>query len=126
MATETITLLTRDKREVEGTAEVHRIGSATRLGQLVGCVVGGVLAGLATLPIPGVHFVGPWALPLAGLVVGGYLYGRTGTVATVNGTCPGCEQEFTAGGGSLGNDDLWVRCTTSGCETPMQVVISDS
>lgn len=123
MATETLTLRTRDKREVEATAEVHRILHATRMGQLVGCVVGGIVAGLATLPIPGVHFVGPWALPLGGLVVGGYLYGRTGTVSGISATCPGCDQSFTAEGGSLGNDNVWVRCGTSGCDTPMQVVV---
>jgi hypothetical protein len=123
MATENITLKTRDKREVTATAEVHRILPATRVGQLVGCAVLGVVCGLATLPIPGVHFVGPWALPLGGLVVGGYLYGRTGTVSDVVATCPGCDAEFAAEGGSLGNDQVWVRCGTAGCDTPMQVVV---
>lgn len=118
---ERITLVTRDKREVEGTAEVTRVNPATRTAQFAGFAVGGLVLGLMTLPIPGVHFVGPWALPLLGFIVGGYMYGRTGTVSDVKGVCPGCEAAFTAPGGSLGNDAVWVRCGTAGCETPLEV-----
>ncbi|TNE85143.1 MAG: hypothetical protein EP330_27470 [Deltaproteobacteria bacterium] len=123
MASESIILRTRDKREVEGTAEVHRTNPASRTAYMVGFPVAGLILGIPTIFIPGVHFVAPWALPLAGLVVGGYMAGRTGVVSDVKGTCPECGEAFTAEGGSLGNDTLYVRCT--GCKTPLEVVIPE-
>ena len=122
MATETVTLKTRDKREVEGTAEVTRINPASRTMYMFGFPVAGLVLGLMTIPIPGVHFVAPWALPLMGLIVGGYLAGRTGVVSDVKATCPDCEESFVGEGGSLGNDALYVRC--SACNTPLEVVIA--
>ncbi|MCO4747109.1 MAG: hypothetical protein KC912_20095 [Proteobacteria bacterium] len=124
MARESITLETRDKRTVEGTAEVSRSDPGTRLAKFFGFAIGGFVAGMATIPVPGLHFVAPWALPILGLAVGGYLYSRTAVIQAVQGTCPDCDTTFDAPGGPLGADDVWVRC--SSCSIPLKVVMPEA
>ena len=124
MTTETAVLKNRKGVEVDVQAEVTRYTAGQR-GVVAGALVLTTTPlGLATLFIPGVHFVGPWLIPMLGMAVAWYLYNRVMVVGDVTGDCPDCsEHMIITEGGSVGNDPMWLRCPH--CNTPLEFFPSE-
>ena len=123
MTTEPATLLTRDGRRAEALADVVRVSGPGRLVRAGVPVLGGLVLGAATLPIPGLHFFAPWFLPLLGLGMGWYLAGVRARVASASGPCPACGGPVDAGDlGGIGAEPVWLRC--DGCGVPLELRLS--
>lgn len=119
MSTETAILKNRKGVEVEVQAEVKRYTASSRSLVAGGLVLTTTTLGLGTIVIPGLHFVGPWLIPLLGMAVAWYLYNRVMVVGNVTGDCPDCDKPMTiTEGGSVGNDPMWLRCPH--CHTPLE------
>ena len=121
MPTESVQLRTREGATGEAQAEVTRYSAGRRLAVSLTLAVGGTVLGLSTLIIPGVHFVGPWLIPLLSLGIAGYLFRRTMVIGTVRGPCLSCGADMVLDeGGSVGNDAVWLRCPA--CNTPHELL----
>lgn len=121
MSLEALQLRTRDGSEGPAEAEVTHYSGGRRLAISAVIAVGGTVLGLCTLIIPGVHFVGPWLIPLLSLGIAGYLFRRTMVIGTVRGTCLNCHEAMVIDeGASVGNDAVWLRCPS--CQTPHELM----
>jgi len=122
MSQEKAQLRTRDDRIVEVSAIVKRYGTASRLLRGGGTVLVFGLLGLLTIPVPGVHLVMPWFLPLLGLGLGAYIARVSLYVGEVRGTCPDCSAEMVIEkSGAVARDEaLWLRCPQ--CTLPMELL----
>ncbi len=119
MEMERATLRTREGVTTEVSAEVKRYSAAWRGGVSTAVFFSCLIVGIASILVPGVHFVAPWLLPLLGAGVAYYLFNRVAVVVGARGVCPSCEREMAIDeGGALGNDPLWMRCPH--CKTPME------
>ena len=91
-------------------ADITRTASSKRLAKALGIGIGGTVLGLATLPIPIVHLIAPWAVPLFSIFLAVNVY-RTGPkILRIEGTCPTCGGPIVET--NVGNvaNDLWIRC----------------
>jgi hypothetical protein len=123
MAPEAVILRARTREEGEGTAEIVRSTAQTRLGKAIGLALGGVLFGALTLPIPILHWVAPWLLPLMGFALAWFVYTQGPRISGVAGTCPKCDGSFTSPETGHHGDDFWVRC--SSCNEPLHPVLTE-
>lgn len=109
---------------VGATGVVDRTSEGKRIARSVGIVVLSVILGAATLPIPLIHMGAPWMFPLLGITAAVFIYRVEGRVREVRATCPGCSDAVhVEDAGSIGDDDLWIRC--GGCNLPLQVLVVD-
>ena len=122
MATEAITLQHRDGRVVEAQAEISRYSTASRTTKALLVLAVAFTVGPATIVVPGVHFVAPWAVPLLGIFIAMYLYRRTMVIHRVEGTCPDCNAAMHIEDKQpVGNDTLYFRCPE--CSTPLELML---
>ena len=81
--------------------------------------IGGLIAGACAIPIPGVHLIATWALPLLGL----FLAYRTWSTATelvrIKTACPGCEKSVELPGGQYSGGRMDEQCPD--CMRPLTV-----
>ena len=117
---ERVSFHTRDRRVIEGTADVERRGMASRILRGGGIALVGIGLGAASLPVPGLHFVAPPALSLLGLGIGAYVARQSVIVGTVRATCPDCGAAIEAHGGTA-SEDVWIRCPA--CTLPLRVEV---
>ncbi len=122
MALEKAQLRTRDGRQIDVEAEVKRYGGGARALRGGGTVLAFFIAGLLTIPVPGVHLVMPWFLPLLGMGIGAYIGRVSLSVGEVTGECPDCHMHMTiAKSGSVAEDEaLWLRCPH--CKVPLELM----
>jgi len=120
MAPEAVRLHTRDKRVVDATAEITRYGAAVRILRGGAIAVVAIVIGAVTILIPVLHFVLPWAIPLAGFGVGAYVALQGVIVGEVRATCPDCSAAIAAPGGTA-SEDVWIRCPK--CTLPLRLEI---
>ena len=121
MSTEAITLKHRDGRTVEAQATVRRYSAGSRTTKAAIILAICFTVGPATIVIPGVHFVAPWALPLMGIFIATYIYRRTAVIDVVEGTCPDCDAAMRIEESQpVGNETLYFRCPS--CQTPLELI----
>jgi hypothetical protein len=119
---EGVTLRMRDGRESQAQAEVQRVSPGARAVRVAVPVVGGLVLGAVTLPIPGLHFFAPWFLPLLGISMGVYLSRVSARVARISGPCPSCGAQVEATGlGSVGAEAVWLKCDACGAPLELRV-----
>src|SRR5690606_4394395 len=92
MASEAITLKSRDGDTVEGTAEVVRFGEASRMARAGALAFGGLVLGIASIVVPVLHFVSTWLLPLVGVLAAVHVYRTPLRISRVETSCPSCGQ----------------------------------
>lgn len=113
-------LRAHDGKESEVLAEIAQISSGARAARTLVPIAAGVLFGAMFLPVPGLHFFAPWALPLLGLGIGLYMSRVRASVSRVSGPCPRCGAQVEAADlGSVGADPVWLRCP--GCGAPLEL-----
>ena len=115
-------LRTRDGRQIEADAVIKRYGGATRALRGGGTVLIFFALGAMTIPVPGVHLVMPWFLPLLGLGIGGYVSQVSIWVGEVTGDCPDCSKAMVIEkSGAVAEDEaLWLRCPH--CKVPLELI----
>ena len=86
-----------------------------------GLFVGGVLLGAAFIPVPGIHLIAPWLIPLLALFIALYVNRIVAMVGTVEGTCPSCDAAMSIDGGPVSDEALWLRCPS--CRTPLEFLL---
>lgn len=118
MPEEGATLTPRRGEPVPARVQVERLSDGQRLSRALPVGIGGTVLGLATIPVPGLHFVAPWLVPLLSIGAARYLYNRRATVGAVTGTCPACQGDVAANGGAW-EEPMWVRC--SACNAPLEL-----
>lgn len=98
-----------------GAAETLRYGRGRRWARSAGIVGFGVLVGLLLTPVPGLHLVAPWLIPLVCGGVALYLLGVKFRLDAVRGSCPACGEPVTAEHlGLVRNEEIWIRCEHCG------------
>ncbi len=97
---------------------MRRLSSLSRALRAGAFLLGGLLGGALSLPIPLAHLVLPWLLPIVGAVGAVLAFQGRGRVTEVVGTCVDCGAPFTADGGPL-EEPLWIRCPA--CNVPLRV-----
>lgn len=106
-----------------GVAVIRALSTPERLRRAGVVFGGGVLAALATLPIPLVHFFFPPAALVAGTVFGARRLAQRAVFRSARGTCPFCGREQ-----SLGLTDVAVRLprdvTCHGCRRELRLDLS--
>lgn len=121
MPTEAITLKHRDGRTAEAQAGIRRYSAGSRATKAGIILAICFTVGPATIVVPGVHFVAPWALPLMGLFIATYIYRRTAVIDVVDGTCIECGKTMHVEDKQpVGNETLYFRCNH--CQTPHELV----
>ena len=120
MAAERIRLRTRDRRAIDADADVVRYAMPMRFARGGGIFLVGVALGAATLPIPVLHLILPWGIPLLALMIGVFVARQAIVAREVRATCPDCASPIVAPGGPVG-DDLWIRCPK--CTLPLHVEV---
>jgi len=115
-------LRTRDGRQIEVDAEIKRYGGGARLLRGGATVLAFFVLGALFIPVPGVHLVLPWFLPLLGLGIGAYIARVSLSVGEVKGECPDCDKAMQIEkSGSVAEDEaLWLRCPH--CQVPMELM----
>lgn len=114
------TLVARDGSTSAIRAELVTFGRSARWARAGGAVLAGIALGIVLIPVPPMHLVAPWLMPLLGLGLAAYLLGIRARIASIRGPCPRCAAEVAATElGSVGSEPVWVRC--SGCGAPLEV-----
>lgn len=115
VATEPCEIRARGGLVTTGSAVTERFGSARRWVRSAGIVGFGLLAGLLLTPVPGLHLVAPWLLPLLCAGIALYLLGVRFRLDAVQGTCPVCGGAVSAERlGLVRNEEIWIRCDQCG------------
>lgn len=118
MASETVELKPRKGDSTSGLAVITRVPSGIRAAKASGFVAVGLL-GVGTVVVPGVHFVGPWLIPLVGIGLGWSTWKKDKVVHSVNGSCPHCGAS-ASWSDVVVDDQIWERCPA--CREPIEVV----
>ena len=124
MATEAVSLHTRDGRVVEASAVVQRPSSGGRLAKVVGMAVGGLVLGAASIVVPVAHFVLPWALPIAGVLGAWMAWNTRAVIGEVRGVCPECSTAMVVPPYGAFEEPCWLRCPQ--CSTPFALRLRES
>jgi hypothetical protein len=109
-----------DNVTVDAVADVVQFSSFKRTLRGGGFLVGAFVLGVGSIFVPLWHFIGTWAFPLMGILVGRMLFQVRGKVLAVRGQCTDCDNEISLQNvGVLDNEALWIRCPS--CTKPWEV-----
>lgn len=118
---EPIVLRARHGAQTEGTAVITRWSGLTRAARAIAIAVAGLLIGMASIIVPGLHLVSTWLIPLLSLGIAWYVLQIRSRIERVEGLCPSCGASVAAGpfGAAADDEPLWVRCPS--CTIPLEV-----
>lgn len=75
-----------------------------------GFALGGLVLGACALPIPGVHLIATWALPLLGFFFAYRAWSTATELVRIKTTCPGCEAAVELPGGQYSGGAMDEQC----------------
>ena len=111
-----------DGTSMSAVADVVEFSSIERTLRGGGLTVASILLGAGSILVPLWHFIGTWAFPLMGVLVGRMVFQVRGKVLSVRGVCAACNHEMTLQNvGALDNEALWIRCPS--CAKPWEVKV---
>lgn len=93
----------------EGHTQLVRYSLQARLGRALGSLGLGLVGAALCLPVPGVHLLTTWALPLAGALAAWGAWQTHTRLEGLRGPCPDCGAEVALDGGRL-RSPHWSAC----------------
>ena len=103
-------------------ADVLQFSPLERTLRCGALILASFVFGAGSIFVPLWHFIGTWAFPLMGVLVGRMLYQVRGKIGTVRGVCAACNNEMSlCKVGAIDNEPLWIRCPS--CAQPWEVKV---
>ncbi len=120
----TVVLSSTDGGEVRGDGVVREIAASTRALRASGFLLGALVLAAALIPIPIIHFIGPPALLVAGLVTAVRQLLAVAHLAPLRLACPKCGAANRIGGGvGMAHPERPIALTCESCRRGLSVVL---